>query len=53
MWYVLLWLHQTWLEYFDSKAIEQNEVVQNDAPKLNDVIANKGHHKFNVLLFQT
>ncbi len=32
-----------WLEYFDSKAVEQQEAARNGTPKPDASIASKGH----------
>lgn len=32
-----------WLEYFESKALEQQEAARNGTPKLEASIASKGH----------
>jgi hypothetical protein len=35
-----------WLEYFDSKAIEQQEAARTGAPKPDPSIASKGHLRY-------
>ncbi len=38
-----------WLEYFDSKAVEQQEAARNGTPKPDSSIASKGHLRFTAL----
>jgi len=35
-----------WLEYFESKAIEQQEAAKNGTPKTDTSIASKGHLRY-------
>lgn len=35
-----------WLEYFESKAIEQQEAAKNGTPKPDATIASKGHLRY-------
>jgi protein TIF31 len=35
-----------WLEYFESKAIEQQEAAKNGTPKSDTSIASKGHLRY-------
>jgi len=35
-----------WLEYFESKAIEQQEAAKNGTPKPDASIASKGHLRY-------
>eukprot|EP00897_Mesotaenium_endlicherianum_P009525 jgi/Mesen1/8600/ME000005S08562 len=39
-----------WLDYFDSKAVEQQEAVRTGAPRLDATIASKGHLSVSDLL---
>jgi hypothetical protein len=41
------------LEYFNSKAVEQQEAARNGTPKPDDSIASKGHLRFTALFLQT
>lgn len=36
-----------WLEYFDSKAVEQQEAARNGTPKPDASIASKGHLRYS------
>jgi protein TIF31 len=45
-WICKLWLLQdaaAWLEYFESKALEQQEAARNGTPKPDASISSKGH----------
>ncbi|KAK9229465.1 hypothetical protein WN944_022427 [Citrus x changshan-huyou] len=42
-----------WLEYFESKALEQQEAARNGTPKPDASIASKGHVRFVVINFAT
>ncbi|CAA3019315.1 Hypothetical predicted protein [Olea europaea subsp. europaea] len=35
-----------WLEYFESKALEQQEAARNGTPKLDASIASEGHLRY-------
>ena len=35
-----------WLEYFESKALEHQEVAHNGTPKLDSLISSKGHLRY-------
>lgn len=39
-----------WLEYFESKALEQQEAARNGTPKPDASIASKGHLRYYMLL---
>lgn len=39
-----------WLEYFESKALEQQEAARNGTPKPDASIASKGHLRFYILV---
>lgn len=41
-----------WLEYFESKALEQQEAARNGTPKPDASIASKGHLRYGQNLLQ-